>query len=102
MSPSRSHRACGLKIDSNLSNSAFAFFSAEIPKNLPLLLVSGSEDPVGNYGAGVKTAYQSYKKAGILEVQMHLFENDRHEILNEQDHGKVDRFILDWLNQHEG
>lgn len=73
---------------------------AGIPKNLPLLLVSGSEDPVGNYGAGVETAYRSYKKAGIQEVQMHLFENDRHEILNEQDHGKVDRFLLDWLDQH--
>lgn len=73
---------------------------AMIPKDLPLLLVSGKDDPVGNFGAGVEAAYASYKSAGIEEVQMHLFENDRHEILNELDHGKVDQYILDWLDQH--
>ena len=30
---------------------------------------------------------------------MHLFENDRHEILNETDYTKVDEYILSWLQQ---
>ena len=70
-----------------------------IPKDLPILLVSGDQDPVGGMGKGVQQAFDAYKKAGILNVQMHLFENDRHEILNETDHGKVDEYILSWLNQ---
>ena len=72
---------------------------AMIPKDLPILLVSGEMDPVGGKGKGVQQAYESYKKAGILNVQMHLFENDRHEILNETDYGRVDGYILSWLEQ---
>ena len=70
-----------------------------IPKSLPLLLVSGADDPVGDFGEGVRKAYELYKKAGISDVRMHLFENDRHEILNELDHGEVDRHILEWLEE---
>lgn len=72
----------------------------KIPKDLPILIVSGKDDPVGDFGKGVTKAYESYRDAGIHDVQMHLFENDRHEILNELDHGKVDRYILDWIEQH--
>ena len=43
--------------------------------------------------------YDSYIKSGISDVRMHLFENDRHEILNELDHGEVDRLILEWLEE---
>jgi alpha-beta hydrolase superfamily lysophospholipase len=71
-----------------------------IPKCLPLLLVSGTDDPVGDFGEGVRKAYDSYIKAGISDVRMHLFENDRHEILNELDHDEVDRYILDWFKEH--
>ncbi len=70
-----------------------------IPKSLPLLLVSGTDDPVGGFGDGVRKAYESYKKAGLNDVQMHLFESDRHEILNELNHSEVYRYILDWLNE---
>ena len=72
---------------------------AMIPKDLPILLVSGDRDPVGGMGKGVQQACDAYKKAGIVNVQMHLFENDRHEILNETDYGKVDEYILSWLQQ---
>lgn len=71
-----------------------------IPKCLPLLLVSGTDDPVGDFGEGVRKAYDSYIKSGISDVRMHLFENDRHEILNELDHDEVDRYILDWFKEH--
>ncbi len=54
----------------------------EISSELPILLVSGSEDPVGNYGKGVKAVYENLKAAG-KDVQMHLYENCRHEIHND-------------------
>lgn len=56
---------------------------SRIPKELPLFLVAGDEDPVGNYGKGPKAAYDAYKKAGIKDVELKLYEGYRHEILNE-------------------
>ncbi|MBO4584578.1 MAG: alpha/beta fold hydrolase [Clostridia bacterium] len=53
-----------------------------IDKSLPILLVSGTEDPVGAYGKGVKTVYERLKAAGA-QVEMKLYENCRHEILND-------------------
>ncbi len=68
-----------------------------IPKDLPLLFVSGENDPVGNFGKGVKTAFEAYKKAGLSDVSMKLYPNDRHEILNETDRETVYADLLNWF-----
>lgn len=68
-----------------------------IPKELPLFIVSGEDDPVGNYGAGVKTAYETYRQAGITDVTMKLYPADRHEILNELDRETVYEDIYKWF-----
>lgn len=70
---------------------------AKIPKTLPLFLVSGKDDPVGNLGEGVQYVYKKYQEAGILDISCKLYENDRHEILNETDQETVYRDIADWL-----
>lgn len=57
-------------------------WAASLPKGLPVLLVSGCEDPVGSYGAGVKAVEGMLAAAGI-PVETHLYENCRHEILND-------------------
>ena len=51
-------------------------------KDLPILLISGSEDPVGNYGKGVTAVYEKLKSAGC-NVSMRLYEDCRHEIHND-------------------
>lgn len=53
-----------------------------IPKTLPIYLVSGSDDPVGNYGKGVTEVYSRLKNAGC-DVKYKLYEGARHEILND-------------------
>lgn len=73
---------------------------ARIPKDLPVLIVSGERDPVGNFTKGVKQTAESLKKAGLNEVQLHFFADDRHEILNELDYAKVYEYIIDWLDEH--
>ena len=70
---------------------------AKIRKYLPVLLISGSEDPVGSYGKGVKEAFALYKKAGLTDIQMKLYEGDRHEVLNELDREQVYQDLLEWL-----
>lgn len=72
----------------------------KIPKKLPLLLVSGEDDPVGDMGKGVKRVYQQLVQAGIQDVVCRLFENDRHELLNETDRTDVYAYLRDWLLEH--
>jgi len=72
--------------------------AAKIPKRLPLFIVSGAQDPVGGLGKGVKDVYDLYKEAGILDLTYKLYENDRHEILNETDKQMVFEDLLAWMN----
>lgn len=54
-------------------------------KKLPMLLIAGAEDPVGDKGEGMKKLYRFYtERAGVESVQLKLFENSRHEFLNEK------------------
>lgn len=70
---------------------------SRVPSNLPILLASGCEDPVGNYGKGVVKTYEAYKKAGIKDVSIKLYEEDRHEILNELDKEQVYEDLRNWI-----
>lgn len=65
-------------------------------KSLPILITSGSVDPVGGKKACEKLNSQ-YKRYGIDDVTLKLWENDRHEILNELDKSDVYRYIYNWL-----
>lgn len=72
-----------------------------IPKDLPILFVSGKDDPVGAFGKSVTKVYEKYKSAGIHNVSIHLYQGDRHEILNEVDREKVYHDILRWIETKE-
>ena len=72
--------------------------AARIPKKLPLFIVSGEQDPVGGLGKGVKDVYDMYKAAGMFDLTYKLYENDRHEILNETDKQIVFDDLLAWMN----
>lgn len=70
-----------------------------IPKDLPIIFVSGQDDPVGDFGKGVQAAFDSVKEAGCKNVEMKLYPNDRHEILNELDKEIVYDDLYNWLNE---
>ena len=72
--------------------------AAKISKKLPLFIVSGEQDPVGGMGKGVKEVYDMYKAAGMFDLTYKLYENDRHEILNETDKQMVFEDLLAWMN----
>lgn len=72
----------------------------KIPKDLPILVVSGQNDPVGEFGKGPKIVADSYSETGIKDVTLKLFPDDRHEILNELDKEDVDRYLLDWFEKY--
>lgn len=70
---------------------------AKVKKDLPILFTSGAADPVGNMGKGVQAAYDKFVNAGVADVSIKLYENDRHEILNETDKEVVFEDIYQWM-----
>lgn len=74
-------------------------WAEEYSKKLPVLLISGSKDPVGANGKGVEQVFNMLKDAGKNNVTMHLYEDARHEILNESKcFDKVCKDVIDWAD----
>lgn len=64
-----------------------------MPKNIPVLLVAGQDDPVGDFSEGVETVHEKLLKAGV-KSEIKIYENARHEILNDISYNAVVRDIL--------
>lgn len=66
--------------------------------DIPVLFTSGDQDPVGNFGEGVRKAYDKFKEAGVKDLSIKLYEGDRHEILNELDRQNVYDDLYEWMS----
>ncbi len=73
----------------------------KIPKSLPFLILSGENDPVGDFGNGVMKVVNFYKKAGLRNLEYKLYPDARHEILNEINKDEVYQDILAWIDKHQ-
>ncbi|HDR6297340.1 MULTISPECIES: alpha/beta hydrolase [Bacillus] len=70
------------------------------PKTLPIHIFSGDRDPVGDMGKGVKEVYENYKKCGVKDVTLRLYENGRHEMFHEVNRDEVFQDLISWLDGH--
>jgi alpha-beta hydrolase superfamily lysophospholipase len=68
-----------------------------VPADLPILILSGADDPVGAQGDGPARTFTSYKKAGVQDVTFDLFDGARHELLFETCRADVVAEILGWV-----
>lgn len=66
--------------------------------DLPIFILSGDMDPVGNYGKGVKAVYSNYLKNGKKDVSIKLYKDGRHEMVNELNKEEVFSDVLNWLD----
>lgn len=66
-------------------------------KDLPVLLISGTDDPVGSYGKSVRQVYRDLSAVGV-PCEMELYENCRHEILNDSCRDEVIKRILGFIS----
>lgn len=71
----------------------------KIPKDLPIFILSGDQDPVGDFGKGVKKLEKRYKNRGVIDLDMKLYEGARHELLNELNREEVTADIINWLKE---
>ncbi|MEM9729868.1 MAG: lysophospholipase [Myxococcota bacterium] len=72
---------------------------ARVPKDMPLYLFAGDEDPVGAEGKGMRNLYDSYKRAGVFDVRLKLYEGGRHEMLNETNRDEVMSDFIAWCDE---
>ena len=68
-------------------------------KTLPVLFISGGDDPVGAYGKGVARAVQAFRDAGMERLSCQLYPLCRHELLNELNRAEVFADILSWTEE---
>ena len=73
---------------------------SDTPADLPILLVGGAEDPVGDWGKALPSLAEKYCKAGVRDVEMRLYPEDRHEVVNELNKAEVDAEIFAWIEAH--
>lgn len=69
-----------------------------IPKRLPILLIAGTRDPVGENGRGVRRLLAAYQAAGLECVSMKLYDGARHELVNETVREAVTADVIAWLD----
>ncbi len=63
----------------------------------PIFFIAGKNDPLSNYGEAVLALSERFKRLGYRRIQTKLYEDDRHEVLNETDNGKVYRDVLNFF-----
>jgi len=73
---------------------------SQAEKSLPCLFISGNRDPVGECGKGVNKIADMFRKTGINSVEVRLYENDRHEVLNETDRENAYADVCAFISKH--
>ena len=72
---------------------------ARLRRDVPILLMCGDQDPVGNFGKSPKHLYNVYKSMG-LDCRLRIYKDSRHELLNDLEKEKVCRDIVKWLDHY--
>ena len=70
-----------------------------MPKDLPVLFVSGDKDPVGGNGKGVRQTWAAFRKAGLQDVRLRLYADGRHEMHNERNRAELHADVLAFLDE---
>lgn len=65
----------------------------------PVLIISGTHDPVSNMSRGIDDLEQKLRRSGILDLTTNLYPKGRHEMLNELNRKDVMDDIYNWIHQ---
>lgn len=70
----------------------------KLPAELPILMIAGDADPVARNGAGPRALARAYRRAGLRDVEVRLYPEGRHELLNDVMRDEVAADVLGWLD----
>ena len=70
---------------------------AAMNKDLPVFFIAGGDDPVGDFGKGVRNAAAAFRNAGMKRISERIYPLCRHEILNEINKEEVYEDVYQWL-----
>jgi hypothetical protein len=73
-----------------------------IPKDLPILIVCGTRDPVGGMITSVRALIERYQQYGVKDLSHIFYEGARHEPLNDFCREQMHVDVLGWLDGHLG
>ncbi len=68
-------------------------------KTKPILFFSGSMDPVGEYTKGINKVVETFMKLEFKDVTIKIYEEGRHEMLNETNKEEVYEDVINWINR---
>jgi alpha-beta hydrolase superfamily lysophospholipase len=93
---------CGFDLPESTVPSLFApaarLASPEgVRSDLPILIASGTNDPLAGGGQLVELLGQRYRDAGLTDVTVTTYPDARHEILNETNRDEVTADLVGWL-----
>lgn len=69
-------------------------------RNTPILVASGSDDPVGSMGKAAPAYGRQLEAMGFQDVTVKLYQGARHELVNEINHQEVDQDIISFILKH--
>jgi len=69
-----------------------------IPQDLPVLVIQGELDPVGDNLEATKALLTRFDELGLSNVEHEFYDNARHELLNETNREEVQQDVLGWLD----
>ena len=67
----------------------------------PILILSGQDDPIGQFGRCPRQTYEKYKKSGLRDVKLKLYPGNRHELLHDKDKDLVLKEIYQWMEERK-
>lgn len=99
---------CGIPFTHNAFYTLFSIYkkatarnwAVSIPKSFPILFVSGQNDPIGDFSKGVIKTADYLKQDGFKDINVKIYPEMRHEILNEEIREEVFNDIFQWISKH--
>ncbi len=73
---------------------------ARLPKDLPVYVFAGSEDPVTERTKSLDHLLGAYRAAGLKNVSHRYYQGARHETLNETNRDEVTKDLVSWLDKN--
>jgi len=98
---------CGFAFTNELVRDIFVGFAqmreaereARIPTSLPVLIIQGELDPVGENLVGTRRLVERYRALGLSRIETRYYAGARHELLNETNRDDVTADVLGWVGK---